>query len=366
LTTDYGETAGSDFALVIVNTDFDRKRQQLTINALEKALEMVGKSIPGTTAVVLSTLPYGASKTLKPLCTKHDIDYCYAPIMINQGNYIDSFLKAPFIVFGADPEVGRRVLVFYAEVFQIFQTPLPPTYIVPPATAELTKLVANAFLSTKMTFANYMGELCEQLNQRGENPPLDANLILHIIGNDPRIGHRYLRAAFAFGGGCFPRDLKALITSCQESGTDPEILKATDAINARRTLTPITALQSRGLLSESKTIAILGTAYKAGIDDERGSKALEMAEQLERMGHTILKYDPNIPRGKSLADILKEAEIVIVTTDERKFEGVGSILSERCIALCDFSLTSIVDRHRIPEGISIFKAGRGWTDKQDE
>ncbi len=356
LTTDYSQITGSEFAIVVVNTDFDEKQQQLTTYILEKALKMLGEHVQ-TTVIVMSTLPYGASSRLKSICDAAGLDYCYSPIMVNQGNYVDSFFKAPFLILGANDDVGQKVMMFYAQLFQIFRETFPPTYIVSPLTAELTKLIANAFLSTKLSYANYVGGLCEKVSKI-EGQPVDANLILHIIGNDPRIGSRFLKAGFAFGGGCLPRDLKSLITSCQQIGSHPEILTAVDRVNAERTRVPIKVLEM--YLDQPRAITVLGTAYKAGIDDERGSKSVELIEFLKELGHTVSSYDPNVPQTKSLSDILKNTEIVIVTTDEREFSNIGKMLSKKCQVVCDFTITPIVDGNLLPSHVNLFTAGVGW------
>jgi UDPglucose 6-dehydrogenase len=206
-----------------------------------------------------------------------------------------------------------------------------------------------------------VGALCEQINQSTE-PPIEANLILHIIGNDERIGRKFLKAGFAFGGGCLPRDLRSLITSCKEVGSNPTIFQATDQINTDRTIAPASVLEP--FLGKSRNIAVLGTVYKAGIDDERGSKSIELIEYLKDLGHEVNSFDPNIDQKQSLVEMLKKAEIIVVTTDEQEFSRIGKMLGSNCEVICDFTITPIVDQNLIPSDVKFYSAGIGWKKVQ--
>jgi len=210
LTTDYSELRGKDVVIVCVSTGDERK---LVLGSVEHAIRSTIHTLRDAThnplILVYSTLPYGGSKRIKEIFEEEGVEidekisYCYMPLMVAEGTYAYDFVNPPFVVFGAySKSVAERARDFYVDFIKrscLFNGKLPPIYISTPEVAELAKLVANAFLSTKMSFANMVGELCEKLS-------IDGNIVMDIVGSDPGIGRKHLKPGFAFSGVCFPRD----------------------------------------------------------------------------------------------------------------------------------------------------------------
>lgn len=364
LTMDYEKTRDSHIGISLVNTDFDGK--QLLTNAVESSIEAFGKVNSDFPLLMVSaTLPFGASRKLVNQCKKLELDYCYNPVMVIQGNYVKSYLEPPFLAFGATSQpVAMRALSLYSVIFKRFEKLLPPFFVISPAEAELIKMSANAFLSTKMSYANHIGEVCETINSLGVfDEPMDARVVLKAIGCDPRIGGRFLYAGYAFGGNCFPRDLRSLITSIEELAMcSPELLEATESINERRVKTPVSAMAwLKPILGEPPLdVAVFGIAYKAGIEDERGSKAKKLVKHMKDLGYNVSQYDPSIGGRQKSAGKMANAEVIIVTTTEPLFENIGDMVSERCKAVLDFTTTGIVNTERLPKHVHFFRAGQGW------
>jgi UDPglucose 6-dehydrogenase len=155
-------------------------------------------------------------------------------------------------------------------------------------TAELAKVAANAFLATKISFINAMAEMCEYTGG-------DVRQLSAILGADPRIGERSLRAGLGFGGGCLPKDIRGFMTTAEERGVDSVagLLREVDRINLRRrSRTADLALELAGGDLAGVPVCVLGAAFKPGSDDVRDSPALDVAQILHGMGAQVRVYDP--------------------------------------------------------------------------
>lgn len=198
------------------------------------------------------------------------------------------------------------------------------------ATAELVKVAANAFLATKISFINAMAEICEVT---GANVTELAN----AIGQDPRIGSRFLRAGIGFGGGCLPKDIRAFMARAEELGLAESLafLTEVDAINQRRRDTAtkyVTDMLENRV--EGSVVAVLGAAFKPDSDDVRDSPALFVADKLRAMGATVRVHDPraqhnakrNYPQLEyppSVEETVVGADIVLHMTEWAEYRNLN-------------------------------------------
>jgi UDPglucose 6-dehydrogenase len=152
--------------------------------------------------------------------------------------------------------------------------------------AELTKYAANSMLATRISFMNDLANLCERLGA-------DIELVRKGMGSDARIGTKFLYAGVGFGGSCFPKDLRAAISTAREAGTRLEVLEAVVAINERqkRRLAEKVLAHFDGDIA-GKKIAVWGLAFKPGTDDIREAPALVLIEQLLAAGAEVSATDP--------------------------------------------------------------------------
>jgi nucleotide sugar dehydrogenase len=362
LTTDYNKILGSSFIIICVSTG-DEKNLILgnVEQAIKSCLRVLKDKNFSSTILIYSTLPFGSSRRIREIFQQldaqmdEDIGYCYMPLMIAQGTTADDFVNPPFVAFGSYfPKTAEKVMDFYLGFIQksaLFNGKLPPHYVVAPEIAELAKLVANAFLSTKISFANMVASFCEESN-------LDGETLLKIVGSDWRIGGFMLKPGYSFGGACFPRDLRSLIQTFEKMSVPCPLLEATNRINEERAVDPIVLLKKNKL---SGKILILGIAYKAGISDMRGSPTLRLLEAFKEEDYDTETYDPNVDRNVSLREAMERAQpdILIVTTREKEFASLEPFIrGTRINTILDYA--GIVEVDELPQGTCIYKAGRGW------
>jgi UDPglucose 6-dehydrogenase len=186
-------------------------------------------------------------------------------------------------------------------------------FVTTPETAELAKLTANAFLSTKMSFANMTDLLCKKVG-------VDSAELLEIVGSDWRIGKKMLRPGFAWGGNCFPRDTQSLVDTYTENEQDSGILRAALELNEARMREPYFILQKQGI--ERGRILVLGLAYKSGINMTSGSKSAQLVKYLQEKGYDAFGYDPNINAKEEAKVNAQTYDAIIVATDEPPFDEI--------------------------------------------
>ncbi len=197
-------------------------------------------------------------------------------------------------------------------------------------TAELSKVAANAFLATKISFINAMAEVCEAsgANVRG---------LAAILGADPRIGDSFLRAGLGFGGGCLPKDIRAFMATSAELGVDSAVglLREVEKINLRRrSRTADLALELAGGDLAGVNVCVLGAAFKPGSDDVRESPALDVAQILHGLGAQVTVYDPvamvnaaracpELAYAETLPMAATNASVVLVVTEWPEFAALS-------------------------------------------
>lgn len=345
LTTSYDEIEGSDLVLMVVNTDY--KGHTLDIAYVISATKDVLRRNTGTMAV-LSTLPYGASKEIAKVMDGK-IGYVYIPMMVAQGNLLETFIKPAFLAFGAyEEKYAREVEKFYRRWLKALGGKVPETFVVTPEEAELAKLVSNAFTSTKMTFANMCGELFESLGVNGER-------IMKVVSTNPTIGPRFFRPGYAFGGQCFPRDLDTFITLMKEAKVEPGILEEVQNYNLIRAHHPLSIYPE---MANSETM-ILGIAYKSGIADTRFSPSLDLYNELKNRGAKVQAYDSNLEQFGKLGDLSGVRTLVVATNDPEN-KKIARKLKDRQLVVLDYA--NMVDEKEAKrnKGWTLFKAGKGW------
>ena len=321
LTTDYDALVDCEYVTVCVSTGDEKK---LVLGHVEDAVGSCCRVMRrGTSMIVYSTLPFGSSKKIRRIIESNnlrcdeDIRYVHMPLMIAQGNTADDFVNPPFVAFGSYSRAsGEAALQFYEEFIRsssIWRKQLPPMFVTTPETAELAKLTANAFLSTKMSFANMTDLLCKKVG-------VDSAELLEIVGSDWRIGKKMLRPGFAWGGNCFPRDTQSLVDTYAENEQDSGILKAALELNEARMREPYFILQKQGV--ERGRILVLGLAYKSGINMTSGSKSVQFVKYLQEKGYDAVGYDPNINPKEEAKVNAQTYDAIIVTTDEPPFDKI--------------------------------------------
>ncbi len=236
--------------------------------------------------VVKSTVPVGTNAKLAERMaarTKQPFDVASNPEFLKEGAAVDDFMKPDRVVVGVRrPEVGEILRELYAPFLRTEH----PFLVMSPESAEATKYVANAMLSTKISFINEMANLCECMGA-------DINHVRRGIGHDARIGFQFLFPGAGYGGSCFPKDVRALISMARELDVPLHMMEAVDRVNEAQKRVLVHKVRTHfGSGLKEKTIAIWGLAFKPRTDDIREAPALTLIDALLTDGVTLRVHDP--------------------------------------------------------------------------
>ena len=194
--------------------------------------------------------------------------------------------------------------------------------------AELIKYASNAFLATKITFINELANLCEKINVNIEDISIG-------MGLDKRIGGRFLRAGPAYGGSCFPKDTKAIITTADKLKIDLSVIKSVIKSNENRSSLLLKRVYEilNGKI-KNKKICFLGVTFKANTDDMRDSSSLSMIPSLIKKGAKVNYFDPtgmkeefkklkNVQFSNNINSAIKESDLIIIHTEWNDFKSIN-------------------------------------------
>ena len=336
--TDSHEDAvlNSDISFVIVPTPSD-ERGAFSLQYAQWAFEEIGKAIgkkKGYHNVVLTStvLPGATRQALLPILEREsgkkagqDFGLCYSPEFIALGSIIRDFLNPDFTLLGElDAKCGDHL----EEVYKRVMGPDTPCARMSLENAELTKISVNTFVTTKITFANMLAEMCEKL------PGGNVDVVTNALGLDNRIGRKYLTGSIGYGGPCFPRDNVALTFMAKELGVEARLAETTDSMN--RAIATNVAAKILPMVRKGATVAVLGLSYKPYSHVTEESQGVYIAQHLSKNGARVLAYDPmskempmeelrsSIVVLNSLDECLRQAEAVLITTPDPVFKNLTS------------------------------------------
>ncbi|MFI2295637.1 UDP-glucose dehydrogenase family protein [Isoptericola sp. NPDC019571] len=332
-TTDPAEAAAfADLHFVCVGTPQRRDSMAADTSHVEAAVAALVPHLRGDALLVgKSTVPVGTAGGLQALADRLapagvEVGVVWNPEFLREGRAVEDTLRPDRIVVGVtDPRHEKALRELYAPVVDAGV----PFLVTDLATSELVKVAANAFLATKISFANAIAELCDAAGG-------DVVALTDAIGHDARIGHQFLSAGLGFGGGCLPKDIRALMARAGELGVDEALtfLREVDAINMRRrSRTVALAVEECGGSVLGRRVAVLGAAFKPGTDDVRDSPALNVAAQLQLQGAHVRVHDPraNATAARTFptlgyADTVEEAvasaDLVLHLTEWQEFRDL--------------------------------------------
>ena len=233
--------------------------------------------LPGTTGgPILATLEQASGKNVE-----RDFGLCYGPEFIALGSVIRDFLNPDFLLIGeSDPRSGAMLESLYHQVCENKPAVARMNFV----NAEIAKLAVNTYITTKISFANMLARICEQL------PESNVDVVTRAIGLDSRIGGKYLKGAISYGGPCFPRDNLALQFLAKGIGAPADIAEATHSFNCSQVSWLADLVQRHAAPGE--TVGILGLTYKPGTDVVEQSAGLLLAKELIRRGVPVAVFDP--------------------------------------------------------------------------
>jgi UDPglucose 6-dehydrogenase len=246
----------------------------------EQAVVIVSTVMPGSTTGELASVLY--SQISEPLHSLKRI--IYSPEFIALGSVVQNLKYPDMILVGAESKESARS---HLQVIDSFTLNNPKVQILLTIEAELAKIAINTFVTMKISFANFIGELARSIPSE-----VDPEAICAAIGSDSRIGTKYLRPGLGFGGPCFPRDNIAFASFASDVGLDASLAKATDKINQKIPQSISSWLKKRG--NGIDKIAILGLTYKEGTAVIEASQSLMLVNELIGVGFTVGVHDPII------------------------------------------------------------------------
>jgi UDPglucose 6-dehydrogenase len=278
--------AGADVVLLAVGTP-PGPDGSADLSYIFKAAESVADALTGWAVIVTkSTVPVGTGDKIEALMkarTKHEFAVASNPEFLKEGDAVNDFMKPDRVIVGAE---DKRAIDCLRNLYAPFTRTSDRMLVMDRRSAELTKYAANSMLATRISFMNDLANLCEILGA-------DIELVRKGMGSDVRIGPKFLYAGPGFGGSCFPKDLRACITTGREVGYDLKILDAVVAVNEKqKRLLGEKVLKHFGGNLKGKRIAVWGLAFKPGTDDIREAPALVLIDQLLAAGAEVVGTDP--------------------------------------------------------------------------
>lgn len=280
--------------------------------------------------VTKSTVPVGTARRIRQTIADEldrrgvtiDFDIASNPEFLKEGAAVKDFMHPDRIVVGVESDRARRLMEklyhpFMLNNFRIIYMDIP--------SAEMTKYAANAMLATRISFMNDMANLCEIIGA-------DVNMVRKGIGADTRIGSSFLYAGCGYGGSCFPKDVKALISTASDHGYPMRILQAVEDVNEEQKTLLFRKLSAHfsGDLRGRK-VAMWGLAFKPETDDMREAPSLVLIDRLLEAGCQVTAYDPvaipearrrigdRIAYAKNIYETVEGADVLMVVTEWKEF-----------------------------------------------
>jgi UDPglucose 6-dehydrogenase len=325
------------------------------LSFVEAVAKSIGLSLDNTRRRVVvnkSTVPVGVGNWVESLvreglrsneeCAGLKPETLFAvasnPEFLREGSAIaDTFYPDRIVLGASDPYAIEQLRELYKPLVEQTFNPPPsaarpagftavPVVTTDLASAEMIKYAANAFLATKISFANEVANICERVGA-------DIHEVVRGVGLDNRIGPRFLNAGLGWGGSCFGKDVSALVDIAHEYSYEPQILRATVDVNKEQRLIAVQKLQETLKIIKGKTIGLLGLAFKPNTDDLRDAPALTIAEKLLELGAKVKAYDPianedcrqqypdlRIEYAENVLSLATDCDALVIVTEWEEFQ----------------------------------------------
>jgi len=307
---------------------------------------------PGTTDGVIKPILESGTKRIG-----EDFGLGMNPEFLREGVALNDFLDPDRIVIGGWDDKSRGII---KKVYRTFEAPKLVTDI---RTAEMIKYASNALLATKISFANEMSRICEEVG-------IDVYDVMDGVGLDHRINRDFLNAGPGFGGSCFPKDVKAIKNLAEEKDIRAELLEAVLTINDDQPIHTVEILERNLGELKGKNITVLGLTFKGGTDDIRETRALPIVETLLEKGANVTGYDPKgmdnfselidgIDYAESIDEALTNADACIIQNDWEEFKDLEDkdfeVMKDKVI----LDGRRVLDERKLGEDVKFLTIGRG-------
>ena len=353
----------SDIIFICVGTPTKKNSQSVDLSFFFKAINQIAKITKDKKIIVTkSTVPVGTGDIAeKKLKRKKNFDIVSNPEFLREGEAIRDFRYPDRIVVGSN---NKKIFKIMKSLYQPLINKGAKFFTTKRRGAELIKYASNAFLATKITFINEIANLCEKTDISIEDISLG-------MGSDVRIGSRFLRAGPAYGGSCFPKDTKGLLSISDNYKINLSIVKAVVKSNEKRkSLLTKRINKILGNNLKNKKITFLGVTFKPNTDDMRDSNSLVMIPYLSKKGSKISYYDPTGKKKEldkikncnfydNITKSCKNADLIILNTEWDEFKTIDfkKLIKNKKIRIYDLrNLYSLAEMKR--KKISYYSIGR--------
>ncbi len=349
---------GAEVVFIAVGTPMGEDGSADLQYVLQVAKE-IGEQITDSLIVVnKSTVPVGTAdkvravidQTLSHRNIQLDFDVVSNPEFLKEGAAVDDFMRPDRVVVGADNEKSLRKMKQLYAPFTFNHDRFIGMDI---RSAEMTKYAANAMLATKISFINEMANICERVGA-------DVNNVRVGIGSDKRIGYQFIYPGCGYGGSCFPKDVKALVSIANDHDYHPELIAAVESVNdAQKKVLGAKVVELFGEDLSGKIFAIWGLAFKPGTDDVRAASSIELIKEIVGRGGKVQAYDPKA---------MMEAKFYLKNLEVTYFDDKYEVLqgADACLLVTEWKEFRSPDFEKMLSLMSgnVFVDGRNQYDSQ--
>ncbi len=366
--TDIADAVRSSLVIFIAVGTPPRGDGSADIIYVEEVAKVIAKNLDEYKVIVTkSTVPVGTGKRMRDVIFKENegkskFDIISNPEFLREGSAIEDFMRPNRVVIGSESEQATAIIKDLYRPLYLIETPFIITNI---TTSELIKYASNSFLAIKVSFINEIANLCEKVGA-------DVHDVARGMGLDNRIGKKFLHAGPGFGGSCFPKDARALLSIASESDMQLKIVSAAYEVNERQKSIMVEKIKSVFPELKDKVFSILGLSFKPNTDDIREAPSLFIIESLLKEGSAVRVFDPEgmsntkeifpeIYYAKDTYDAIKGTDALILVTEwnqfrNLKFKEISKIMKSPVF----FDLRNVYEPKKMKEfGFRYYSVGRG-------
>jgi len=355
----------SDIIFICVGTPTKKNSNSADLSQVYSVGKEISKSINKFKIIITkSTVPVTTGDELEKIISKKVNKRLFSvvsnPEFLREGEAIRDFIYPDRVVVGSNEEKSKKIL---RNLYSPLISKGAKYVSTNRRAAELIKYASNAFLATKITFINEIANLCEKTG-------IDVEDISIGIGLDNRIGSRFLRAGPAYGGSCFPKDTKAIVSTADKFKSNLSVIKSVIKSNQNRSDLLLKRLHSIIKKFNNKNVSFLGVTFKANTDDMRDSSSLKIIPYLSKKGAKIKYYDPtgskkefnnlkNVEYANSIQNCISGSDIIIIHTEWNDFKSINFRKLSKNKKLIIYDMRNIFSPTKIEKlGIKYFGIGR--------
>ena len=355
----------SDIVFICVGTPTKKNSNSADLSQVYSVGKEISKSINKFKIIITkSTVPVTTGDELEKIISKKVNKKLFSvvsnPEFLREGEAIRDFIYPDRVVVGSNEEKSKKIL---RNLYSPLISKGAKYVSTNRRAAELIKYASNAFLATKITFINEIANLCEKTG-------IDVEDISIGIGLDNRIGSRFLRAGPAYGGSCFPKDTKAIVSTADKFKSNLSVIKSVIKSNQNRSDLLLKRLHSIIKKFNNKNVSFLGVTFKANTDDMRDSSSLKLIPYLSKKGAKIKYYDPtgskkefnnlkNVEFANSIQNCILGSDLIIIHTEWNDFKSINFKKLSKNKKLIIYDMRNLFSPTKIKKlGIKYFGIGR--------